>query len=76
VDDTERASILLHEASHLFGGREEEALKRVWEAKQQLGWTEVRYGRTRVWRNTREWTKGALPAFFQCGPDNDSDCFE
>jgi hypothetical protein len=76
VDDTERASILLHEASHLFGGREEEALQQVWEAKQQLGWTEVRYGGTRVWKNTREWTRAAIPAFFTCGPDGESDCFE
>jgi hypothetical protein len=76
VDDTERASILLHEASHLFGGREEEALQRVWESKQRLGWTQARYGGTRVWKNTREWTKGAIPAFFRCGADNDSDCFE
>lgn len=76
VDDTERATILLHEASHLFGGREEEALQLVWESKQRLGWTEARYGATRVWKNTREWTKDAIPAFFGCGPDHESDCFE
>jgi hypothetical protein len=76
VDDTERATILLHEASHLFGGREEEALQLVWESKRRLGWTEARYGATRVWKNTREWTKDAIPAFFGCGPDNESDCFE
>jgi hypothetical protein len=76
VDDTERASILLHEATHLFGGREDEALQRVWQSKQRLGWTEARYGGTRVWKNTREWTKSAIPAFFGCGPDGESDCFE
>jgi hypothetical protein len=76
VDDIERASILLHEASHVFGAREDEALQRVWEAKQQLGWTEEHYGRTRVWKNTREWTRAALPPFFSCGPDGESDCFE
>jgi hypothetical protein len=76
VDDIERAIVLLHEASHLYGGREEEALQRVWESKHRLGWTEVRYGGTRVWKNTREWTKAAIPAFFRCGPDNESDCFE
>jgi hypothetical protein len=76
VDDTERATILLHEASHLFGGREEEALQRVWESKARLGWTQARYGGTRVWKNTLEWTKGAVPAFFRCGPDHESDCFE
>jgi hypothetical protein len=76
VDDTERASVLLHEASHLYGGREEEALQRVWEVKQRLGWTESRYGSTRVWKNTREWTRAAIPAFFSCGPDGESDCFE
>jgi hypothetical protein len=76
VDDTERASILLHEVSHLYGGREEEALQRVWEVKQRLGWTESRYGRTRVWKDTREWTRAAIPAFFRCGPDGESDCIE
>ena len=76
VDDIEHATILLHESSHLFGGREEEALQLVWESKQRLGWTESNYGRTRVWKNTREWTMNAIPVFFQCGPDNDSDCFE
>ena len=76
VDDTERASILLHEVSHLYGGREEEALQRVWEVKQRLGWTESRYGRTRVWKDTREWTRAAIPAFFRCGPDRESDCIE
>ena len=76
IDDTERATILLHEVTHLYGGREEEALQRVWESKQRLGWTEASYGGTRVWKNTREWTKNAIPVFFQCGPDNESDCFE
>ncbi len=76
VDDIERATVLLHEVTHLYGGREEEALQRVWESKQRIGWTEANYGGTRVWKNTREWTMNAIPVFFQCGPDNDSDCFE
>jgi hypothetical protein len=76
VDEIERAAILLHEVTHLYGGREEEALQRVWESKQQLGWTEDSYGGTRVWKNTREWTKAGIPVFFQCGPENDADCFE
>jgi hypothetical protein len=76
VDDTERASILLHESYHLFGDDEEFALRRVWLAKERLGWTSVRYGHTRVWRNTREWTVGHIPSMFTCGEDGQSDCLE
>ena len=59
VDDTERAAILLHEAQHLFGTGEEETLQRVWGEKDRIGWTADRYGNTRVWKNTREWTESA-----------------
>jgi hypothetical protein len=75
VDDTERAAILLHEASHLTGGEEDEALLRVWREKGRLGWTAARYGRTRVFRNTREWTAALLPRLFSCG-DGTDDCAE
>lgn len=75
IDDTERAAILLHETHHLRGGEEDEALLRVWIDKRQLGWTAARYGHTRVWRNTREWTAGALPRLFSCGGGSD-DCAE
>ena len=76
VDDTERAAILLHESHHVFGADERTALQRVWLDKRRLGWTAQQYSRTRVWRNTREWTKDAAAVLFQCGPDRQSDCVE
>ena len=76
VDDTERAAILLHESYHLFGAGEEAALQGVWLEKQRLGWTADQYSQTRVWRNTREWTAGSVPALFKCGSDERSDCYE
>jgi hypothetical protein len=57
TDDTERAAILLHEAQHLFGAGEEETLQRVWDQKDRIGWTADRYGATKVWKNTKEWTE-------------------
>lgn len=72
-DDVERAVILLHEAQHLMGADEDTALRRVWEVKGRLGWTAEAYGRTRVWRNTREWTQGSAPDLFTC-PQADVDC--
>lgn len=75
LDDTERAAILLHESYHLTGGAEDEALLRVWRDKARLGWTAARYGRTRVFRNTREWTANMLPRLFTCG-DGTGDCAE
>jgi hypothetical protein len=59
VDDTERAAILLHEAQHLIGAGEEEALRRVWNEKDRIGWTADKYADTRVWKNTKEWTESA-----------------
>src|SRR5688500_12502499 len=40
IDDTERAAVLLHEARHLLGDDEDEALELTWKNKRQLGWTE------------------------------------
>ena len=76
VDDVERASILLHESHHLFGEHEEEVLMRVWLEKERLGWTAERYGHTRVWKNTREWTMEVAPHLFTCGADRESDCLD
>ena len=76
VDDIERATILLHESYHLFGDDEKFALQRVWLAKDRLGWTSLRYGHTRVWKNTREWTLTEIPSMFSCGEDGQSDCLE
>jgi hypothetical protein len=76
TDDVERASILLHEAHHVFGENEDSALRLSWVERTQLGWTSERYGDTRVWKNTREWTMNSLPALFQCGVDGQSDCLQ
>ncbi len=76
VDEVERATILLHEAYHLFGDDEKFALHRVWLAKDRLGWTSSRYAHTRVWKNTREWTASEIPSLFTCGEDGQSDCVE
>ena len=65
-DDVERAVILLHEAQHLMGADEETALRRVWALKDRLGWTAETYGRSKVWRNTHEWTQGSAPDLFTC----------
>jgi len=63
TDDVERAAILLHETHHLVGSGEITALRETWIEKQQLGWTAVDYGHTRLWKNTREWTAAAVPEF-------------
>jgi hypothetical protein len=73
-DDVERATILLHESQHLWGYGETAALDYVWREKSRLGWTVDKYGETRVWRNVREWTAAEVPALFQCGPQQRSDC--
>ena len=74
ADDHERAVILFHEAQHLFGSGEEAALEHVWRNKQRLGWTEEKYGQTRVWINTKELTMNLVPELFKCGPEGNSDC--
>jgi hypothetical protein len=65
-DDVERAVILLHEAQHLMGADEEKALRRVWALKDRLDWTAETYGRSKVWKNTREWTQASAPDLFTC----------
>ena len=74
VDDTERAAILLHEAEHLLGSGEERALEFTWRNKEQLGWIEPTYGRSKVWNNTKELTQRLVPSLFVCGPDGKTDC--
>jgi hypothetical protein len=74
VDDTERAAILLHEAEHLLGAGEEQALEFTWRSKAQLGWNESSYSQTKVWSNTKELTQRLVPSLFSCGPDGKSDC--
>ena len=74
TDDTERAAILLHEAQHLLGAGEPAALETTWRQKSRIGWTADKYGDTKVWRNTREWTTADVPSLFQCGADGRGDC--
>lgn len=76
VDDTERAAILLHEAQHLLGAGEPAALELTWRQKSRLDWTAEKYGETKVWNNTKEWTIAEVPSLFQCGRDGHSDCVE
>jgi hypothetical protein len=76
ADDTERAVILLHEARHLSGAGEEEALASVWRDKARLGWTREKYSQTRVWKNVSEFTRRYAPQLFTCGEDGRQDCTE
>jgi ribosomal protein L40E len=73
-DDTERAAILLHEAQHLLGAGEPAALELTWREKHRLGWSAEKYGESRVWKNTKEWTTSEVPSLFRCGADGHSDC--
>ena len=76
ADDTERAVILLHEARHLAGADEREALVSVWRDKSRLGWTREKYEHTRVWKNVTEFTQRFAPELFTCGKDGRQDCAE
>lgn len=76
TDDTERAVILLHEARHLAGANEEDALKSVWRDKARLGWTREKYSETRVWKNVNDFTHRFAPELFTCGKDGQQDCTE
>jgi len=72
-DDVERAVVLLHESHHLLGADEAKALREVWREKDELGWTANVYGRSKVWKNTREWTEYSAPELFSCQEDDDCD---
>ena len=76
TDDTERAVVLLHEARHLAGADEREALVSVWRDKARLGWTREKYEHTRVWKNVTEITQRFAPELFTCGEDGRRDCAE
>lgn len=76
VDDVERAAILLHEAYHLFGYKEEGAVEGTWRDKKKLGWTKEKYAGTTIWSNVRASTQEYAPHLLQCGPDRRSDCTE
>ena len=74
ADDTERAVILLHEYYHLRGQGEETAYAETWRAKEKLGYTAVRYNKTRVWNNMRDDTLTYVPTLFTCGVSGQEDC--
>ena len=74
VDDNERAVLLLHETYHLFGSGEEAALEGVWRNKQKLDWSAETYGKSKIWKDTRDLTMNKVPTLFQCGPGGHSDC--
>jgi hypothetical protein len=74
ADDVERAMILLHETYHLRGYGEPQAHRQIWLHKHKLGWTQEKYGQTRVWKNVREFTARFAPELFRCGPNGQSDC--
>jgi hypothetical protein len=73
VDDTERAAILLHEAQHLLGANEEQALERTWREKGRIGWTRDRYGDTKVFQTTDEASFSGTN-LFQCKENHHWDC--
>ncbi len=75
IDDRERAAVLLHEARHLSGEGEENALRFAWQNKRRIGWTADRYGQTRLWDATVRLTKASFPYYFQCGANSQGDCF-
>ncbi|HEX6189799.1 MAG TPA: hypothetical protein VFZ40_17115 [Pyrinomonadaceae bacterium] len=75
IDDTERAAVLLHEARHLLGDDEDEALELTWKSKRQLGWTEDKYSQTRVWDATEDLTRPRFAYMFSCGADGQTDCY-
>jgi hypothetical protein len=66
VDDTERAMILLHEAQHLKDKDEHEAYAYVWQNRNRLGWTQLRYGTTPAYITTSEQTRAMVPGLFTC----------
>ena len=75
IDDRERAAVLLHEARHLCGDGEENALRFAWQNKQRINWTADRYGRTRLWDATERLTRASFPYYFKCGASSNGDCY-
>jgi hypothetical protein len=76
MDDTERASILLHEAKHLQGADEKEAYEFVWKNRKQLGWTKETHYNSIIWRSVRKQTKEYAPNLFVCDLNEFADCTE
>ncbi|MBC7797641.1 MAG: hypothetical protein H7Z37_12275 [Pyrinomonadaceae bacterium] len=76
IDDTERASILLHEAQHLQGANEANTCEYVWRNKKTLGWSKANYKTSKVWRGVQILTKENAPRLFICEGNEMGDCIE
>ncbi len=76
VDDTERASILLHESQHLLGKSESQAYEFAWRARTKLGWTQMKYGTTESFVTIELQTREFCPELFSCPEKLWSDCTE
>jgi len=76
TDETERAMVLLHEAQHLQGADEAGAYSYVWKHREQLGWTQLKYGTTPTYINIGETTRDYSPDLFTCPDKAWNDCTE
>jgi hypothetical protein len=76
TDDTERAMVLLHEAQHIEGADEQSAYGYVWQNRQQLGWTRLKYGTTESYITIEELTRENAPSLFTCANKVWQDCTE
>lgn len=76
TDDTERAAILLHEAQHLEGANEAGAYGYVWQKRNELGWTILKYGTTPTFVTIELQTREYAPELFTCRQNLWNDCTE
>jgi hypothetical protein len=74
IDDTERASILLHEAQHLLGSDEHDAYSFVWKNRDKLGYSEAKYQGSEIYNKVGEQTKEHVPELFVCPENEYGDC--
>ncbi len=74
ADDTERASILLHEAQHLLGADENEAYSFVWKNRNKLGYSDEKYRMSEIYNKVGEQTKEYAPEIFVCPDKEYGDC--
>lgn len=74
ADDTERAMVLLHEARHIQGADERGAYAYVWENRERLGWTILKYGMTESYITIEIQTRENAPELFTCPEKLFNDC--
>lgn len=75
-DDLERAMILLHEAQHLQGRNDPYAYAYIWKHRQQLGWTQLKYGTSETYVSVELQTREYAPELFTCSANVWHDCTE